>query len=82
VAADGSSPHISREALQKEAMRILKRKRARRGQEEVDQRTMDALRDLIEDQALPINRLADELIAARVFADAADLADLLIDKEM
>lgn len=82
VGADGSSPHVPREALQKEAMRVLKRKRARRGQEEVDQRTMDALSDLIEDKAMPVNRLADELIAARIFADAADLADLPIDEEM
>jgi CRISPR-associated protein Cmr2 len=69
------------DAMRKEAMRILKRKRAKRGQERVAEETLRRLEEYIASNAVSLDRLADELIVARVLADAADLADLPLHEE-
>lgn len=60
------------EAMREEAIRILKRKRGKRGQEEIQARTLERLRNHIEEKRVSIDQLADELILARQFADAAE----------
>ena len=69
------------EAMQKEALRILGRKRAERGLKALDAATFKALEDIILDSDVSIDQLADELIVARVFADAADLTGPVMEKE-
>jgi CRISPR-associated protein Cmr2 len=72
-------------AKQAEAIRILKRKRAERGQESIKQDIHDALTHWLKDEALSaednqlrisVAELADEIIIAKVFADAVNLAKI------
>jgi len=75
VQDDDSSRDVLDEVMHKEAMRILKRKRARRGQEQLAQETLRRLEKYIVSEKVPLDMLADELIVARILADAADLAN-------
>jgi CRISPR-associated protein Cmr2 len=70
------------EATRVQAVRILRRKRARRGKEAIAAETLRRLEKLIVDGEVPVGRLADELIVARIFAEAVDLADLPLDEEV
>ncbi|MCI0392592.1 MAG: type III-B CRISPR-associated protein Cas10/Cmr2 [Acidobacteria bacterium] len=56
-------------AMKLEAIRILKRKRAARGQEKLEDKVFERLKKLIENAE--IAKLADELIVARLLAEAA-----------
>ncbi|MBA3944411.1 MAG: type III-B CRISPR-associated protein Cas10/Cmr2 [Herpetosiphonaceae bacterium] len=62
--------------LRAETVRILKRKRPVHGQVAITDETLETLGEMIDAQRVTISQLADELIVARVFADAADLANL------
>ncbi len=69
-------------AKEKEAQRILKRKRKDRGENAIDEKTITKLNDYIkqigetkEENEDGIAILADELIIAKIFAEAEDLAE-------
>lgn len=57
------------EAMKLEALRILKRKRAAHGQEKLADKVFDSLKKLLE--KMDMAQLADELIVARLLAEAA-----------
>lgn len=63
-------------ALRAEAVRILKRKRTATGSE-LDEPVLEKLKERVEgvEKAEGLRQLADELIVARLFADAKDLAE-------
>jgi CRISPR-associated protein Cmr2 len=66
-------------AKRSEAMRILHRKRAGHGRQEVGDLVLDKLEDMLAltnsgGQEVAVDRLADELIIAKVFADAVSQA--------
>lgn len=67
---------VKREALNAEAMRILKRKRAEQGQQPLAEKVFDELSRFINDPNLPLEQLADELIIAREFAGATRQAGI------
>ncbi len=62
------------DVAQMEGLRILTRKRAQRGSSKLSQTVFKELKELIKDQTLGIEQLADELIIARLFAKAEDQA--------
>lgn len=73
-----------------EAERILSRKRAQRGQKELAETLVTALRQMLPSSAeekvgesarISIDVLARELIVARLFADAEELADVTLPNE-
>lgn len=66
------------EAMRAEALRLLKRKRAEHGNKAVkdDKTVFDELARLIQHPDLPMAQLADELIIARLFAQAAKQAGI------
>jgi len=68
-------------AMRIEAVRILKRKRAKRGKEAVAQNTLKYLEEFIVEGKVSVEQLANELVVARTFAQAADLANLPLDEE-
>ncbi|NJP05011.1 MAG: type III-B CRISPR-associated protein Cas10/Cmr2 [Chloroflexaceae bacterium] len=65
---------ITKLALRFEAKRIIKRKRGQSGHEKLPEETIQRLHTLI-DTIPSIRQLADELIVAREFARARDLAE-------
>ena len=66
-----------REAARAEAMRILRRKKARRGVELVSERVLKKLEELLNKFSFEeLRQLADELVIAREFAAAMDLAGM------
>lgn len=73
---DDSAYKTAQEALRREVRRVLRRKRAEHGTTPLANRTLDDLDRMILDPTVDIDRLADELIIARLFADAADIAGL------
>jgi len=60
----------------REAVRILKRKRSQRGKEELDEQVSARLKALVRGGKLSVDELANELIVARVFAEATEQADI------
>lgn len=70
----GHTDRIAKKALAYDALRILSRKQAKRGSQKVDENVRKSLESRLLDESLPIRTLADELIVARVFADAAHQA--------
>lgn len=69
------------EAMYRETLRILKRKKAQRGQRSVAETRFEQLEwELAEyirlSSSVPLRQFADELIVARLFADARILADM------
>lgn len=67
-------------AKRSEAIRILHRKRAVHGRQEVGELVLDKLENMLQltnsrDQQLGVGQLADELIIAKVFADAVSQAE-------
>ena len=66
------------EAARKEAVRILRRKEAERGVRPVATEVLSELEALLGEEGLSIAQLADELIVAREFAKAQDLAGMPI----
>lgn len=56
-----------------EARRILKRKKVDKGQKEIEQQTLDVLFESLQ-IGINVETLADELIIAKIFADAKNLA--------
>jgi len=77
----GQDDNTLQKAMRAEAVRILRRKQARHGREAIAEDTLKHLEALIAKDRVAIDRLADELIVARTLAEAADLADLPLDKE-
>jgi CRISPR-associated protein Cmr2 len=79
VPQDDTHYSILQEAMYKETLRILKRKKARQGQvalaetalPELDHELTEAIK---ETSSLPLQQFADELIIARIFAQAMHLA--------
>jgi len=69
---------VQRDAITAEAIRILKRKRAARGQEQVQEKVLAHLISMAENRDLPIERFADEMIVARLFSDASAQAGVVI----
>ncbi|KAF0247470.1 MAG: Crm2 family CRISPR-associated protein [bacterium] len=71
--------------LQIEAARILARKRVKYGQEAIDKEVMAYVKELLgspdKKQTVTVEDLANELIVARVFADALKLTKLISNKE-
>lgn len=65
-----------REATRKEAIRILRRKKAARGAEAIATKDRERLEGVINGGQVRVHDLAQELIVARIFADAEDLAGL------
>ena len=63
----------------REAVRILKRKRSQRGKEELDEQVSARLKALVRGGKLSVEQLANELIVARVFAEATEQADIAPD---
>lgn len=57
-----------------EALRIIKRKREARGEEFVSETVLEIFREWLEEEKLSPFELAQEMIIAKNFADAADLA--------
>ncbi len=78
-----SHPDAARlkDAGRAEATRILERKQARRGSEEVDKTIRKDLAHRITSQQVTVGQLADEIVIARILADAEDLANLELVKE-
>jgi CRISPR-associated protein Cmr2 len=70
---------VKAEALNAEAIRILKRKRAEQGQQTMAETTFSELGQLINDPNLTIEQLADELIIAREFASATAQAGIRLE---
>jgi len=66
------------EAARKEAVRILRRKEAERGVRPLATEVLSELEGLLGEEGLSIAQLADELIVAREFAKAQDLAGMPI----
>lgn len=64
------------EATRKEAIRILRRKKAARGAEAIAREDRERLEDVINGGQVRVHDLAQELIIARLFADAEDVANL------
>lgn len=62
------------DALQREAVRILQRKRAQRGDQRIHEATLQAITRMIERADVTLEQLANEIIVARLFADAYELA--------
>ncbi|MDZ4721927.1 MAG: type III-B CRISPR-associated protein Cas10/Cmr2 [Roseiflexaceae bacterium] len=69
---DGMDRSLIEAARQAEALRLLKRKRARRGTEDLDQEVRTELEGYL--KSMRLGDLVDELIVARMFASAEDLA--------
>ncbi|HBT47373.1 MAG TPA: type III-B CRISPR-associated protein Cas10/Cmr2 [Peptococcaceae bacterium] len=72
-------------AAREEAKRILRRKKARRGTERIAEDTLRELEALLKESELSfekLKQLADELIIAREFAAAMDLADVPLSTPM
>jgi CRISPR-associated protein Cmr2 len=67
--------HTLDEAMRFEAVRILQRKRSGGGRRQIDPAVSGGLERLINSPDISIRQLADELIIARTFAEAADLAE-------
>jgi len=72
----GHGDDTLQKAMQAEAVRILRRKQARRGREAIAEGTSEHLKTLLAEDGMAVDRLADELIVARTLAEAADLAGL------
>lgn len=70
---------VKAEALNAEAIRILKRKRAEQGQRPMAETALSELGQLINDPNLTIEQLADELIIAREFAGATSQAGIKLE---
>lgn len=70
---------VKAEALNAEAIRILKRKRAEQGQRPMAETALSELGQLINDPNLTIEQLADELIIAREFAGATSKAGIKLE---
>lgn len=70
---------VKRAALNSEAVRILKRKRAEEGQRPLADSVLNELKQFIEDPDLTIEQLADELIIAREFASATSQAGISLE---
>lgn len=68
--AGHSQPSSLSELMKREAVRILRRKQAERGARLIDAETVQAITDAITGEESSLANLADELIAARTFADA------------
>lgn len=60
-------------AKQAEAIRILRRKRAEHGQNEVSENIVAQLTEIFSSEEISVAELADELIIAKMFADAFNL---------
>jgi CRISPR-associated protein Cmr2 len=69
------------EAMRFEAKRILQRKHTSHGTREVGRGVLLEVAALIESPDLSISQIADELIVARTFAEAADIAGMLLEGE-
>ncbi len=71
--------------LQIEAARILARKRAKYGQEAIDKKVVTYVKELLgypdKKQTVTVEDLANEIIVARVFADALKLTSPISNKE-
>lgn len=72
---------LPKDALQGEAIRILKRKRTQRGGKKMDEAlsqaegsTFQYLESIVKGSGITLEQLANELIVARIFADADKLA--------
>jgi len=65
-----------RAAMTKEAVRILRRKEPRRGQEKIANDVREKLEKYITAKGASLKKLADEIIVARDFAAGMDLADM------
>jgi len=74
--SDPGSPSAStlHNAMSKEAERILKRKQAQHGAHAVARDVLDALVSHLHSGEVSVDELANELIVARIFADAASMA--------
>lgn len=85
-AADPATAATLEQAMRREAVRILKRKRGKRGRTEVPAETIQAISEWLDAQSeignsrkvynLSLAQLADELIIAGEFAKAEELAQL------
>jgi DNA helicase TIP49 (TBP-interacting protein) len=69
---DGLDQSLIVAARKAEALRLLKRKRANQGTEELDSKVLEKLKGYLEQMRL--EHVVNELIVARMFASAADLA--------
>jgi CRISPR-associated protein Cmr2 len=67
------------DALRRESIRILTRKRAERGTRGLAEEVLKGMKTLIEGTTQSIEQLADELIIARLFANAYDQAHGLLE---
>jgi CRISPR-associated protein Cmr2 len=74
----GNDKHqILQTAMRFEAMRILQRKRAKQGEDEIDNAVLNDFESYISPRN-DIADLANELIIARLFADATELAGIAV----
>jgi CRISPR-associated protein Cmr2 len=64
------------QAMRGEAVRILKRKRAERGKQVLAEKVVEDLTELFQQSDLPLAQLGDELIVARLLAQATQQADI------
>jgi CRISPR-associated protein Cmr2 len=70
----GKTTGLPEDAVIREALRIVKRKRESGGSKTIEKRTRDQFEHWLRADRVPADELAQELIVAQVFARAADLA--------
>ena len=70
----GKTKGLPPEAVVREALRIVKRKRESGGAKAAEKQTLDQFERWLKTDKAPVDELAKEMIVAAVFSDAADLA--------
>ncbi len=71
-----------RSLLQKEAMRILRRKEMQGGQENIKNEVLQELEGYLMEEDVPVGDLANELIVAHLLATAQEQADVPLEQEV